>query len=431
MKVLFSPIGSTDPISNCRDGGMLHICRLYRPDKVYFYLSSEMCIYHDMDDRYRGAVRLLEAETGWQCEIEVIRDEEMENVQLFDAFINSFERILDNIRKRDKPESLMVNISSGTPAMKCSLQMISMLWNDIVAIQVSTPLKSSNWQHEDKDHYDLGLQWEKNRDREDVFENRCMVSDVHHLLDRIRKEHIQKYIEVYDYEAAKMMAKTLYQEPSENFEKLLDIAIARQKLDLKYVNTYRQALQLQSWFPIVQERKMKEYEYLLAMQTKLWKKQYADFIKDVTPIFYSFSEEVLWKCCGLHFADIGEKKDSAWNLSIDKLRAKRIKPKTKWGDHTNISSYIVLTILNQLGADKEIIQLMDKIRLVEREVRNLAAHQIVGVTREWIKKRTKYTPEEIMDMLFLLSEYAGNPISRKNREIYRVMNEDLLRCLSE
>ena len=26
-RILFSPIGGTDPISNCRDGAMLHICR--------------------------------------------------------------------------------------------------------------------------------------------------------------------------------------------------------------------------------------------------------------------------------------------------------------------------------------------------------------------------------------------------------------------
>ena len=30
-KILFSPIGGTDPISNFRDGAMLHICRIYKP----------------------------------------------------------------------------------------------------------------------------------------------------------------------------------------------------------------------------------------------------------------------------------------------------------------------------------------------------------------------------------------------------------------
>ena len=50
-KILFSPIGGTDPISNFRDGAMLHICRIYKPDIVYLYLSKEMCEFQEKDDR--------------------------------------------------------------------------------------------------------------------------------------------------------------------------------------------------------------------------------------------------------------------------------------------------------------------------------------------------------------------------------------------
>lgn len=44
MKVLFSPIGSTDPIRGGHDGAMLHICRYYQPDKVYLFLTGEMSV---------------------------------------------------------------------------------------------------------------------------------------------------------------------------------------------------------------------------------------------------------------------------------------------------------------------------------------------------------------------------------------------------
>ena len=42
--ILFSPVGGTDPIAqdNCRDGSLLHICRIYKPDIVYLYMSHEM-----------------------------------------------------------------------------------------------------------------------------------------------------------------------------------------------------------------------------------------------------------------------------------------------------------------------------------------------------------------------------------------------------
>ena len=41
-RILFSPIGNTDPITNNYDGAMLHIIREYRPDKVYLYLSKDI-----------------------------------------------------------------------------------------------------------------------------------------------------------------------------------------------------------------------------------------------------------------------------------------------------------------------------------------------------------------------------------------------------
>ena len=359
MKVLFSAIGSTDPISNCADGGVLHICRVYRPDKVYLYLSKEMCQYHDKDDRYCRAVHLLGEDLGHTFEVEAIRDESMERVQVFDAFINSFERLVGEIQRKDQPEEFLLNVSSGTPAMKCSLQIISMLWKNVQAIQVSTPAKSSNKMHENKDTYQLEEQWECNLDREEGFENRCSVSDAKYLLDRIRKENIHKHLLAYDYEAAKLMAETLYQAPSQEFWGCLEIAIARNRLDLRFVNGNRKKYGIDRWFPIVQEREMKEFEYLLAMQAKLWKKQYIDFIRDVTPVFYSLSERVLKRYCGLSFQDIGtQAKEGAWCLSLDKLKEKGIRPNVNWGDFTHLSSYVVLMIMEQVCEDENILELM-------------------------------------------------------------------------
>ena len=59
--ILFSPVGGTDPISqtNCRDGSMLHICRWYKPDTVYLYMSHEMLKFQEQDDRYRYCINEL------------------------------------------------------------------------------------------------------------------------------------------------------------------------------------------------------------------------------------------------------------------------------------------------------------------------------------------------------------------------------------
>ena len=53
MKILFSPVGNTDPISenNLYDGAMLHICRYYDIDKVYMYMSEQIFEKEKADHR--------------------------------------------------------------------------------------------------------------------------------------------------------------------------------------------------------------------------------------------------------------------------------------------------------------------------------------------------------------------------------------------
>lgn len=67
--VLFSPVGTTDPISYQREGALLHICRHYHPECVVLYLSQEMLAQQQKDDRYRRSLRLLAEEEGFETEI--------------------------------------------------------------------------------------------------------------------------------------------------------------------------------------------------------------------------------------------------------------------------------------------------------------------------------------------------------------------------
>ena len=50
--ILFKPVGGTDPISstNIHDGSMLHICRVYQPQKVILYMSKEMLDNQEKDN---------------------------------------------------------------------------------------------------------------------------------------------------------------------------------------------------------------------------------------------------------------------------------------------------------------------------------------------------------------------------------------------
>ena len=74
-KVLFSPVGSTDPISGEYDGALLHIIRKYRSRKVYLYLLKEICEFEDKDSRYSYCFDRLKEHLGYDFETEWIRRE--------------------------------------------------------------------------------------------------------------------------------------------------------------------------------------------------------------------------------------------------------------------------------------------------------------------------------------------------------------------
>lgn len=96
-KILFSPIGGSDPIRNYRDGSMLHICRNYLPDKVVLYLSGEMYQHHMQDNRYLYCLEQLSKQTGHDFQTEIIVREELKEVQDYEYFYDDFRQCIQKI----------------------------------------------------------------------------------------------------------------------------------------------------------------------------------------------------------------------------------------------------------------------------------------------------------------------------------------------
>ena len=141
--ILFSPVGGTDPIpqTNWRDGSMLHICRVYRPDVVYLYMSAEILRLHEADNRYLYCLERLAERQNRDVEYHVIERPALNDVQLFDGFYDDFRKIIRDINDgMEEPDTLLLNISSGTPAMKSALLVLATLGEYACRlIQVETP----------------------------------------------------------------------------------------------------------------------------------------------------------------------------------------------------------------------------------------------------------------------------------------------------
>ena len=189
--ILFSPVGGTDPISNdnARDGALIHCCRVYKPDKVYLYMSKWTMNNEEEDKRYTYCLAKLYELLNLPLEYERIDRPELEEVQDFNYFYDDFRIEINKIMQTMQADDrLIINTSSGSPAMKSALVVLTTLGDiDATLIQVVTPNKSINT-HVHKD-YDVATLWDLNEDNRDDFENRCSVLDFPSLV-RLKNEEL-------------------------------------------------------------------------------------------------------------------------------------------------------------------------------------------------------------------------------------------------
>lgn len=434
-KILFSPIGGTDPISNFRDGAMLHICRTYKPDEVYLYMSKEMLEYQRQDQRYTKVLEWLGEKIGQKFVIHTIEREHMKDVHIFDVFIEEFERELNDIMTKEKDAQIYVNVSSGTPAMKSSLQILSFMHSNLIAIQVATPEKGLNKMHENHEKYELKMQWDLNEDNnEDSYVDRCTVSKASKMMDRLTKDKIIKLLESYDYEAAGVLLDELVEKPCTEFHELLLVAQKRIILDLNSITKVWKVLP-SDLFPVKEGDKINQFEYLLALIIKAKKKEYADFVRGITPLTTDLMEKVMVKCCDIKTSDFADrKKNGAYKISSCKVDKNERVKRAFMAEFSNISEREVTSvqfkaIIVYTTTDSKLAELVTEIRSVETNIRNMAAHQIVSVTDDFIEKQTGFTVNQIIDKLKQLMIYSGIKVKKEKWQVYDDMNKKLIELL--
>ncbi|MEG1823523.1 MAG: hypothetical protein RR501_01980 [Cloacibacillus sp.] len=427
-KVLFSPVGSTDPIANCRDGALLHIARLYRPSKIIIYFSDEMLAYENKDRRYTAALELLGEKLGHSFEIEIQRCPFKKDVHKFDPFYEDLEKRLLDIKKEDSDTEILLNVSSGTPAMKSALQMLSALGSirGMKAIQVATPEEKSNTCKDVAQIFDLETEWGCNADNDDAtFIDRSELSSSLNLTARIKKESIFKHIAAFDYTAALSIAEEMEDKITPDAMNLLRAAAARQQLNLNAIPSYLK----NSPFKIipVEEAGLKNIaEYLLWLDIKIKRQELADFIRGITPLIADLFEYYMQKHFKIDMKKYCEKRGeySLW-LTHAKLETTKegIRILEALDCQFNgfkdgyLSSENLLCAVKAFCSDKKTLTLLENIRKIESAVRNIAAHEIIAITPELIEKKIKEkglsaTPKDILKMLFEAAELCGVPKGR-------------------
>lgn len=223
-RILFTCAGTTDPIRGERDGGILHIMRYYRPDKIYLFLSAEMSRFEENDARFTKMVQYPKKAAdqaagqpdsarqwnwaGYSPEL-IKCDSGIENPSDLDALYGPLASFFEKAAAENPDSQILINLSSGTPQMQVILaQFATDLKHDVLGIQVAAPeRRASTTGRTNARDYDVDCELELNEDEkldamgQPINPNRCVEPEMVSLRRQNERQHYIALIDRREYHA--------------------------------------------------------------------------------------------------------------------------------------------------------------------------------------------------------------------------------------
>ncbi len=438
--VLFSPVGGTDPIANERDGSMLHICRKYKPDCVMLYLSQEICERHRRDDRYCDSLRRLAEREGFSPEVLVEERPELSEVQVYDFFFQEFQPLLLDLHRRFPEHQLILNVASGTPAMKSALYLLAaFLPFPVLPVQTATPVKAQNPRLEPHMDYDVDLYWECDLDNED-YVDRCQECRYENLNAQLQKATIATHLDAYDYAAALAVAAPVRALLDPRAFALLEAAKARLELNWRSITP-----EIRSGWGLAgsDQGRINVAEYLLWLQVKQRRGDLADFLRGLTPGLFALMQLAVEEKAGYPLSAYcdHENRFCRSRMAADSLGQELLSwletPK-KSIDRTFLLSSHYAVILRQKCSGRTWAVPLLHLRQIEETLRNVTAHTITRVDEAWLRSNGLDSSQEIIKTIkaavqAINQDSSGNTAAKLAVDwgAYDVMNQTIKRALGE
>ena len=202
MKILISAVGDTDPIRNFHDGPLLHIVRVYRPEKIVLVHSERSLTKHDK------LVKALKSIKDYSPEIiqdgGVLPDEQ---VAIFDKMYDTVSSI---VKKYISDDEIILNISSATPQIISAMFAVNRISDfNVTAVQVMTPQHKSNEGLRHDNQEDIDTLIETNLDNQSDYENRTLEDTGMKFSQDLTKRNLKALIDNYDYQGALELLRAL------------------------------------------------------------------------------------------------------------------------------------------------------------------------------------------------------------------------------
>ena len=448
MKVLFSNVGMSDPMTIFKDkddgvfdSAILHIVRYYRPDKIYLFMSKEICEFDELDNRYERSIHLLDK----NIKVYKIKKNQLCDVQRFDSFYDEYEKNIEDIIKENGEESqILCNVSSGTPAMKSALQILAVFSRyQLIPIQVDDPSKGKS-KREDLKKIDLkgtNLEdyWILNKDNEKDSDNRTYKSENNHFEFRIQREIIRSFLDSYDYDAAYKIAFLYKYKLDVKTMKSLEFAQKRSILDLTSIRKINKDYDF-NLLPYKKDQEIELFEYALWLNRKVKQNLIIDFLRGLNPFMSTALSYLLKNKC---YIDI-DKYYVSDNSNGRNTGAKMLDPK-KCNDETgkeiikilsdkykgfDIKRFIteeqlLVIFKNKVDSNlKKVINSFNNLDKLRKEKRNQASHEIVCVKNSDFKNEVSSYIKDIKNILNALGYDVKN-----NWDSYDKMNDFIYKRL--
>lgn len=442
-RVLFSPVGTSDPIRGGYDGPMLHILRQYKPRKAVLFLTAEMM--------YRGTERLIYTKTieklckllGFECEVELSPHPEITEPNNYEGFDEIFKDELKQLHAENPESDILLNVTSGTPQMQSSLNILSLtIPFKVYPIQVTNPEKSAGKTERVNDNYDIEGEWDNLLDNLDGNENRCVELKNRNLNFIIATQNIKSHIENYDYEAAYTTALSISEFMDERDLKLLECLKYKSMFNLDAADNLisKTGVDRKDIFPRQTKPQKEIFEYILYMDNKRKRTEYLDFCRAISPVFtelmIKYFETISKKPIDsiLIYKRTGSKPEK-W-ISAQKIAAldngatlKKLNEfYTRDFEDVRLSAR-PLAIISEIyiiehfsGNDMKNREktAIEKLCDFERDVRNHAAHELADMTEEKMQKLAGLRPSDVIKELKIL--YSAVFLSEDSWDNYDKLN---------
>jgi len=416
-RILFSPLGDTDPIRNCYDGACLHIVRHYHPSKVVLFYTKDMEEKERRDHRYTRAIHRLQPELPIQ---EIFS--EIEDPHHFDAFNTILPEKMAKLRELYPEAQILINLSSGTPQMKTLMAILSIEFPNCLGIQVESPSHASNRTHSaTQDEEDINALLENNFDDEEGAENRCIEPKLRVFRYYAEKSRIASLVDAQEFPAALKLSNGC-PEITDDAIKLLKHATIRMQLEpekAKKVLSHYAGVQL---FPMKDKQGENLVEYFLLMQQDERAGRLSNLVVRIIPFLYTFMLAYEDKNVCKPLRQLCSKSGGGYRLGRSVLMNEErgfliyLDQELLHGyrDNDNLSFYNLLLhseYLQKSGGVKNkelhssLLEILEQIKDV-RDIRNRAAHEMVNITAESFEQKAKISPSEMLNafwkMLVLL-----------------------------